>query len=299
MTINVDQINPFLKDLDTDNLYHLGLDTSLNLVEHFSSIRYVVFTLSHEEALIIAREFAKVWYNIKENEFQFNPIYKVERFHLYKVGPLLILSIVVGMPSLLIGLNEVTKLLFYLGKLDVIYLKLGFCGGLGADIGSIVISEEVVDGKFLPTYDSVECGRKVTYTTLVDHKLATKLYNYFTQQYSRQVILAKTLGTQDFYEGQARLTGALPLAYTQEECKLYLQKAYAANIRSIDMESLVFAAFANQLAIPFAILGVPVVNRLALKSKLISFTEQLECMTEVAHVVAKYLVNDYYGKTEG
>jgi len=48
---------------------------------------------------------------------------KKERFELYKIGPVVIVSHGMGMPSMQIELDEVTKMLHYAGAEDFKYFR--------------------------------------------------------------------------------------------------------------------------------------------------------------------------------
>jgi uridine phosphorylase len=70
------------------------------------------------------------------------------------------------------------------------------------------------------------------------------------------------LGTDDFYEGQGRLDGALAPLYTDIEKQDYLQRAFMIGVRNIEMESTAFAAFCLRANIPSVIICVALINRL-------------------------------------
>ena len=61
---------------------------------------------------------------------------------LFKVGPVLISSHGMGMPSMSILLHEVTKMLHYSKATDVTYFRLGSSGGIGVDPGTVVLTTQ-------------------------------------------------------------------------------------------------------------------------------------------------------------
>jgi len=71
-----------------------------------------------------------------------------------------------------------------------------------------------------------------------------------------------TLGSDDFYDGQGRMDGALRPWYTEEDKMKYLQKAYNAGVRNIEMEAPGFGAFCRRAGIRGAIVCCSIVNRL-------------------------------------
>jgi len=51
-----------------------------------------------------------------------------------------------GMPSVGILLHEMIKLMYHAKCNDPIFFRIGTCGGIGLEGGTVVISEEAVDG---------------------------------------------------------------------------------------------------------------------------------------------------------
>lgn len=92
-----------------------------------------------------------------------SPLFKTERFEIYKVGPVLCASHGMGMPSLSILLHEITKLLKYAGATNVLYMRIGTSGGVGLEGGTVVVSTESVTSDvsnqhLLPNHAGC-CGR--------------------------------------------------------------------------------------------------------------------------------------------
>ncbi len=52
-------------------------------------------------------------------------------------------------------LNELMKLVLYAGCKNVTFFRMGTCGGIGLKPGTLVVSEEAVDGMFRPQYRQV------------------------------------------------------------------------------------------------------------------------------------------------
>jgi hypothetical protein len=52
--------------------------------------------------------------------------------------------------------------------------------------------------------------------------------------------------TDDFYEGQGRVDGAL-CEHSEDDKLAFLRRAHERGVRNIEMESAVFAAFCNRL----------------------------------------------------
>lgn len=60
-----------------------------------------------------------------------------------------------GIPSIGILLHEIIKLMYHAKVRDPIFLRVGTCGGIGLDPGTVVISEEAVDGMLKPYFEQV------------------------------------------------------------------------------------------------------------------------------------------------
>ena len=89
--MKIKNINPELAKMETDILYHMGLDSSMNLKATFSDTRYVCMGGSSERALTFAKKAAHEL-DIPIQDEAILPIGKSERFSLYKVGPVVSVS---------------------------------------------------------------------------------------------------------------------------------------------------------------------------------------------------------------
>lgn len=71
----------------------------------------------------------------------------------------------------------------------------------------------------------------------------------------------RTLCCDTFYEGQARLDGAV-CDYTEEDKFAFLAKVKDAGVVNVEMESLVFSAFCNTLDLRGGVICTTLLNRL-------------------------------------
>lgn len=60
-----------------------------------------------------------------------------------------------GIPSVAILLHEIIKLMYHARCKDPIFFRIGTCGGVGVDGGTVVISEEAVDEMLNPYFEQV------------------------------------------------------------------------------------------------------------------------------------------------
>jgi len=72
---------------------------------------------------------------------------------MFKVGPILALNHGMGFGSVAIALHEVAKLLRYAGATDYCFVRMGTSGGLGADPGHVIITNEGYDATLTPGYE--------------------------------------------------------------------------------------------------------------------------------------------------
>lgn len=77
------------------------------------------------------------------------------RYSMYKVGPVLAVSHGMGMPSIGILLHELIKLMYHAKCKDPIFLRIGTCGGIGVEGGTVVVTDESVDGLLRNSYEMV------------------------------------------------------------------------------------------------------------------------------------------------
>lgn len=60
-----------------------------------------------------------------------------------------------GTPSVGILLHEMIKLMYHAKCKDPIFIRIGTCGGIGVEGGTVVITEDAIDGLFRSTFELV------------------------------------------------------------------------------------------------------------------------------------------------
>ena len=248
--------NKNLEEIEVDYLYHLGLDSSMNIKDLFGNVKFVCMGGSPDRAYELAKKIEEKSDKTSTIE-QFG---KTERTSLYKIGNVISMSHGMGMPSILIFLHEVTKLLEYAGCIDYIFIRIGTSGGIGIEPGTIVLTSEAVNSNFKSVFDHQVLDKTYSFPTNLDSNLIARIQSCVKT--TNSLVLGKTLGTDDFYEGQGRLDGALAPLYTNIEKQDYLQRAFMIGVRNIEMESTAFAAFCLRADIPSVIICVALINRL-------------------------------------
>lgn len=265
--------NSNLDNLDIDILYHFGLATGFvnedgevesllpKLREMFGDVKYVCTGGSADRAEAFAIKAANEL-GIVLPEGGAQPIGKTERFSMYKVGPILSVNHGMGQPSLEIMLNEIAKLLDYAGCEGVTFLRIGTSGGVGVEGGTVVITEEGMNGELKPELVSIQLGKRRSYPTQANAELVGELAEVAKGIDGINVAVGKTMSADGFYEEQGRLDGALNPDYDEADKMEFLQRAHEAGVRNIEMEACRFAAFCLRAEIPAAIVCAALLNRL-------------------------------------
>ncbi|XP_035386401.1 uridine phosphorylase 1-like isoform X1 [Electrophorus electricus] len=253
--------NPHLDSMKEDILYHFNLNTgTLNFPAKFGDVKFVCVGGSPWRMKSFAEYIAgELGLAVPNAEYP-NICESTDRYAMYKVGPVLSVSHGMGIPSISIMLHELIKLLYHARCTDVTIVRLGTSGGIGLHPGTVVITKQPMDATFLPRFEQVILGKSVVRSTELDGDLAEELLQCGKDLAEFDTVIANTMCTLDFYEGQARLDGAF-CSYTEEDKQNYLAKAYAAGVRNIEMESSVFAAMCKLSNLRAAVVCVTLLDR--------------------------------------
>ncbi|XP_061464714.1 uridine phosphorylase 2 [Rhineura floridana] len=254
--------NPHLDLMDEDILYHLDLGTKThNLPAMFGDIKFVCVGGSPNRM----KAFAQFMHKELGLEGDGKDIKDIcagtDRYSMYKVESVLSISHGMGVPSISIMLHELIKLLHHAKCSDVTIIRIGTSGGLGIEPGSVVITDMAVDSFFKPRFEQVILDNVVTRSTELDQDLAEELLECSREIKDFPTLVGHTMCTDDFYEGQGRLDGAL-CSFSSEKKLEYLKRAYNAGVRNIEMESTVFAAMCRLCGLRAAVVCVTLLNRL-------------------------------------
>uniref|UniRef100_A0A4W4H097 Uridine phosphorylase n=1 Tax=Electrophorus electricus TaxID=8005 RepID=A0A4W4H097_ELEEL len=253
--------NPHLESMEEDILYHFNLGTKThNLPAMFGDIKFVCVGGSANRM----RAFAQFMHQELGQPGHVDDIRDIceetDRYSMFKVGPVLSVSHGMGAPSISIMLHELIKLLYHSRCRDVILFRIGTSGGIGLAPGTVVITDKAVDSFFRPQFEQVVLGKVIVRSTELDEGLSKELLQCSTELPDIPTVIANTMCTHDFYEGQGRLDGAL-CSFSTEEKLEYLRKAHEAGVRNIEMESTVFAAMCRMCNLKAAVICVTLLNR--------------------------------------
>lgn len=84
-----------------------------------------------------------------------------------------------GMPSVGILLHEIIKLMFHAKVVDPVFFRIGTSGGIGLEGGTVIISDEAVDGTLQPFLELVSVLRLVYFIYIILIKLYTEYFPYY------------------------------------------------------------------------------------------------------------------------
>lgn len=254
--------NANLADDRDDVYYHFGLGSKTHdLKAMFGDTKMVCMGGSSRRMKRLAEELAfELRISLPTGQGLVNIIPDTDRYVMYKVGPIVCVNHGIGMPSISIVLHELIKILNLAGCSNVTFFRIGTCGGLGLEPGTICISSHCFDTQFRPYFEQFILGQKVQREALFDKELTQELLQ-IAQLYPKiSAITGATLCTSDFYEEQGRTDGAI-CEHSQEQRHEFLHKAYDMGIRNIEMESLAFAAITHKLGIKAACMAVVLLDR--------------------------------------
>ncbi|XP_054983967.1 uridine phosphorylase 1 [Sorex araneus] len=254
--------NPNVATLKEDVLYHFGLSTGTHdLSAMFGDVKFVCVGGSPSRMQTFIRYLASELGFDRPGADYPNICEGTDRYAMFKVGPVLSVSHGMGIPSIAIMLHELIKLLYHAKCSGVTIIRIGTSGGIGLAPGSVVITQQAVDACFKPEFEQLVLGKRIVRSTGLDEQLVRELVECSTHLNEFPVIVGNTMCTLDFYEGQGRLDGAL-CCYTEKDKQEYLQAAYSAGVRNIEMESSVFAAMCGACGLRAAVVCVTLLDRL-------------------------------------
>ncbi|XP_077564473.1 uridine phosphorylase 1-like [Haemaphysalis longicornis] len=261
---HVELRNPNLKRLKDDYLYHLALSTRThNFKEMFGDVKYVCmggtdtrmerFAHLIKTGLDIQLPSGSDLYDISQAG---------SRYALYKAGPVLSVSHGMGAPSFSIVMHEILKLLHYAECTDVVMMRLGTSGGVGVPPGTVVVTTNALNGLLQEHVEMFILGELVHRPCVLDAGLVDEIVDVGRRTLPLlNIVKGKTMSTSDFYEGQARLDGAV-CTYTKDMKHKFMEKIRDIGVVNIEMEAAEFAAMCHHAGVKGAVVCVTLLDRL-------------------------------------
>ncbi|XP_050293255.1 uridine phosphorylase 1 isoform X2 [Anthonomus grandis grandis] len=289
--------NPHIELMDQDILYHIALGSeSHDLVEMFGDVKFVCMGGTPKRMEGFAHYIMKeIGYKLPTGTTLMDISQYSYRYSMYKVGPVISVSHGMGVPSIGILLHEMIKLMYHAKVKDPIFFRIGTCGGLGLEPGTVVISDDAIDGLGNHHYSVPILGKIVKRPAHFDKKLVRELKVLANaEEYPYETTVGTTMCAEDFYEGQGRVDGAF-CDYTEAEKMEYLEGLMKQGVKNIEMEAVPFAALTHHAGIKAAIVCVTLLNRLkgdqvaAPKEVMNEYQERPQKL--VAKYIKRYLQN--------
>lgn len=256
-------INTNLDKMEKDFLYHLALGTDTHdLVKMFGDVKYICMGGKNSRMENFAQKAKEVLQiELPPGSDLVDISYNSHRFCLYKVGPVLAVSHGMGISSISICLHEIIKLMHYANMKNAEIIRIGSCGGLGVEPGTVVISNSAVDGMLKTDYVIPVLGKLLSRPSILSANFAQELENVGNSLPDIPIAVGKTMCASDFYEEQGRIDGAF-CNFTNEDKMNYMKHLHENGVRNIEMESIPFGAMTHQAGIRGAIVCVALINRL-------------------------------------
>jgi uridine phosphorylase len=296
--MKAESINHRLASFNNDHFHHFGFELKdMDFPAIFGDTKFICMGGSRYRARDFIEKSADALGYKPAPGLDFAPIGTDERYTLYKAGPVVSVSHGIGMPSMSILLNEVSKMMYYAGERsakvldDLTMIRMGTCGGLGIEPGTVVVSKEAVNAEMQAIFAPLICGATKYFPTLLYKKLAKKISRIKTDA---NIVLGKTIATDDFYEGQLRFDGFYEPPYTEDEVKLYWEMAKLQEAKNLEMEAIQFAMFTYRGRIRSAIVNATLVNRFN-GDQIEATEEELESYSDNVHRVILELMKDELG----
>jgi len=287
-------LNPHIQEMPEDVLYHLALGSGTHdLQQMFGDVKFVCMGgTPHRMRSFAEKMVSELGYLLPTGTCLTDISEKSHRYAMYKVGPVLSISHGMGMPSSSILLHEIIKLMYHAGVKDPIFFRIGTCGGIGLEPGSVVVTEEAVDGRGRPLHETIILGRVVSRPAKLDLNLARAVVDCGGRLGDTfQTVLGKTISTDDFYEGQGRLDGAI-CEYSEEDKLSYLQEVADKGVTNMEMEALVFAALTHMAKIRSAVVCVTLLDRLKGDQICTPKEELLSWQERPMDIVARFILSE-------
>ena len=124
-------------------------------------------------------------------------------------------------------------------------------------------------------HEQIILGKVVSRKAKMDLGLAKNLVLAGNQFEGYMTVLGKTISTDDFYEGQGRLDGAI-CEYKEEDKMNYLRDVASQGVKNMEMEALVFGALTHMAGVRSAVVCVTLLDRLKGDQVSVQLTEQLK-----------------------
>lgn len=284
--------NTFLQKNDSVYLYGLNLRLTDETLEKFRGIRYVLMQGSQERSHTLAKKIAQTIY---KTDIRFTDIANLtpdSAYDCYRVGNTLSVSHGMGSASITTLLHDISKLMYYADNVDFEYIRIGTSGGIGIPAGVVILTDKVYQPDLVQGYTSSYLDQEILYPAHMHQHLNQRILEAQPNNLPFQILCGNTISADDFYLGQARFDGALPLHYDETVRHVYFDKIKQLSICNMEMESGAFASFCCRAEIPATMLAVTIINRAEGDQFSVTSTVLAEWAERAQQVAMHYLVTE-------
>ncbi|XP_062124142.1 uridine phosphorylase 1 [Drosophila sulfurigaster albostrigata] len=266
MSKGVELKNPNLKHMSSDYLYHLTINVSntvdtSDIQQQFGDVKVVCMGGTSSRM----RDLALYLRNVLGNSDTSKPIDLAEaghRYALFKEGPVLLASHGVGSSTASVVLHELLKLLKYAKCQDPVIIRIGTCGGVGVAPGTVVVTKNAFNGYLRNEHEIPILGKRVVRPAYFPEQVIQDILKHGNRtEDGFDTIIANTMSTDCFYEGQGRIDGAV-CEYDDAAKLEFLKECHKLGIRNIEMEATMLSSLTLQAGVKAADICVTIVNRL-------------------------------------
>lgn len=272
-------------DIHENYLRYFHINLATFDLSRFSNIDHVIMQGSQDRT----RELAIQYYRKIIGSYDSEPINLLPEdsyFVVYRVKNILFVSHGMGFTSILALLNNLTKLMFKAGNLDVKYIRIGTSGGINIPPGTVIITETA----YIPSLILHPLKQDHVVPTALSYELNQKIIAAQPPKLKFEVLLGNSIAANDFYLGQARFDGVIKPSFNQKEREEYFARIKELNILNFEMESVALAHFCNLLEIKAAMVAVTILDRFK-GDQISSSAEDLkDFSSRSAEVVINYLL---------
>ncbi|XP_064550165.1 uridine phosphorylase 1 [Drosophila montana] len=266
MSRGVNLKNPNLNEMPSDFLYHLNInvaktkDTS-DIQKQFGDI-VVVCAGGTPKRMRELAIYLRPILGITDDSEPVDLCASGQRYAVYKVGPVLCVSHGVGSSTFSVVLHELLKLVKYAKCHDPVFIRIGTCGGVGVEPGTVVVTKDAYNGYLKNEHEIPILGKRVVRPASFPDTLCQEILKYGAKSDDGfSTIIANTMSTDCFYEGQGRTDGAV-CEYSDGEKMEFLKECHNKGIRNIEMEATMFASLTQKVGVRAADVCVTLINRL-------------------------------------
>jgi uridine phosphorylase len=270
-------------------LYNLDLVLNKTLIAQFHGIKYVCMQGSSDRAKEFAGKLAHEILDIDPRFFKPVNLFKGTRFECYRIGNILSVSHGMGTVSIITLLHNLTKLLHTANNTELEYIRIGTCGGININPGSIVITDTSYMPDLSSGYSMQVLGKDIIYPTNMNSSLNDRIFSCLPNKLPFSIYRGNSIAADDFYLGQARFDGVIKPHYDEKKRQEYFARASALNIYNIEMESTALAAFCNRASIPATMIAVTLLDRMHGDQITASDEEITDYADRAQQVVLSYL----------